>query len=50
MEQKIMAIDEKQMILDMLRDQLEIEGYQVITAANAAEAMKKSYAQHGLEV
>ena len=43
-----MVIDDEQMILDMLRDQSEIERYQVITAANAVEAMKKLSAQQDL--
>ena len=41
MNHKILVIDDEQMILDMLRDQLEIEGYQVLTAQNAEEAMKR---------
>ena len=43
-----MVIDDEQMILDMLRDQSEIERYQVITAAIAVEAMKKLSAQQDL--
>lgn len=41
MNYKILVIDDEQMILDMLRDQLEIEGYQVLTARDAEEAMKR---------
>ena len=41
MNHKILVIDDEQMILDMLRDQLEIEGYQVLTAQNAEEAKKR---------
>ena len=45
MNYKILVIDDEQMILDMLRDQLEIEGYQVLTARDAEEAMKRLAAE-----
>lgn len=41
MNYKIMVIDDEQMILDMLRDQFEIEGYQVITAQSSKDAIQK---------
>src|SRR5699024_1309620 len=37
----IMVIDDEQMILDMLRDQFEMEQYQVITAKSGEEALQK---------
>ena len=48
MNYKILVIDDEQMILDMLRDQLEIEGYQVLTARDAEEAMKRLAAEPNL--
>ena len=36
-----MIIDDEQMILDMLRDQFEMEQYQVITAKSGEEALQK---------
>ena len=44
----IMVIDDEQMILDMLRDQFELEQYQVITAKSAAEAIIKLNTQPNL--
>ena len=41
MAYKIMVIDDEQMILDMLRNQFEMEQYYVITAKSAAEAIGK---------
>lgn len=41
MKRKLMVIDDEQMILDMLRDQFELEQYQVITAKNSEEAIQK---------
>lgn len=41
MAYKIMVIDDEQMILDMLRNQFEMEQYYVITAKSAAEAVGK---------
>ena len=41
MSYKIMVIDDEQMILDMLRDQFELEQYTVITAKSCAEATQK---------
>lgn len=41
MAYKIMVIDDEQLILDMLRDQFELEQYQVITAGSAGEAIRK---------
>ncbi len=35
-----MIIDDEQMILDMLRDQFEMEQYQVITAKSGEEALR----------
>lgn len=48
MAYKIMVIDDEQMILDMLRDQFEMEQYQVVTAKNAAEAINKLDTQPNL--
>ena len=48
MAYKIMVIDDEQMILDMLRDQFELEQYQVITARSAAEAIDKLNTQPNL--
>ena len=48
MAYKIMVIDDEQMILDMLRDQFELEQYQVITAKSAAEAISKLHLQPNL--
>ena len=48
MDCKIMVIDDEQMILDMLRDQFELEQYQVITAKSAAEAISKLSMQPNL--
>ena len=41
MSKKIMIIDDEQMILDMLRDQFELEGYLVITVKNSEDAIQK---------
>ena len=41
MSYAIMIIDDEQMILDMLRDQFEMEQYQVITAKSGEEALQK---------
>jgi len=41
MSYTIMIIDDEQMILDMLRDQFEMEQYQVITAKSGEEALQK---------
>ena len=41
MSYTIMVIDDEQMILDMLRDQFEMEQYQVITAKSSEEALQK---------
>ena len=41
MSYTIMVIDDEQMILDMLRDQFEMEQYQVITAKSGEEALQK---------
>ena len=41
MDYTIMIIDDEQMILDMLRDQFELENYRVITAKNSEEALHK---------
>ena len=41
MNYTIMVIDDEQMILDMLRDQFEMEQYQVITAKSGEEALQK---------
>lgn len=38
---KILIVDDEQSILDMLKLQLEFEGYSVYTAGNAAEALDK---------
>ena len=38
MSYAIMIIDDEQMILDMLRDQFEMEQYQVITAKSGGPA------------
>ena len=40
MSYAIMIIDDEQMILDMLRDQFEMEQYQVITAKAARRPCK----------
>jgi len=48
MAYKIMVIDDEQMILDMLRDQFELEQYQVITAKSAVEAISKLNTQPNL--
>jgi len=48
MAYKIMVIDDEQMILDMLRDQFELEQYQVITAKSASEAISKLHLQPNL--
>lgn len=45
MNYKIMVIDDEQMILDMLRDQFEMEQYQVITAKSSDEAIQKLFRQ-----
>ncbi len=41
MSHKIMVIDDEKMILDMLRDQFELEQYVVITARSSEEALSK---------
>ena len=41
MNNTVMIIDDEQMILDMLRDQLETEQYRVITAKSSEEALRK---------
>ena len=41
MNHTIMIIDDEQMILDMLRDQFEMEQYSVITAKSSKEALQK---------
>lgn len=41
MQYKILVIDDEQMILDMLRDQFELEGYQVVTARSSEDAIGK---------
>lgn len=38
---KILIVDDEQSILDMLKLQLEFEGYSVLTAGNAKEALDK---------
>lgn len=38
---KILIVDDEQSILDMLKLQLELEGYEVYTAASAGEALEK---------
>ena len=42
MSYTIMVIDDEQMILDMLRDQFEMEQYQVITAKSGEEGPAKA--------
>ena len=41
MSYTIMVVDDEQMILDMLRDQFEMEQYQVITAKSGEEVLQK---------
>ena len=41
MKSKIMIIDDEQMILNMLRDQFEVEQYEVITAKSGKDAIEK---------
>lgn len=38
---KILIVDDEQSILDMLKLQLEFEGYSVFTAGNAKETLDK---------
>lgn len=39
MKYKILIIDDEEMILKMLKNNLEIEGYQVFTASSAKGAL-----------
>lgn len=41
LQHKIMFVEDEQMILDMLREHFESEGYIVYTALSAEMAMKK---------
>lgn len=42
MKKKILVVDDEEMVRDVIRDLLELEGYNIIEAVNSKEAIEKA--------